>query len=225
MAFSWGQEALAVLSGGAVGFSLGLIGGGGSILAVPLLLYVVGIGDPHVAIGTSALSVAANAFANLLGHWRAGAKFPGDAAVDRVSRGNFLVAGRFEHGAEDPEAAGQQAVARQGGLAVAAGEMHRAVVAAGRVVERVLGDDREGETSARRGSAGGENRKMRGRAAVTSIVLLAPVMLLVVVSVAVIVWSPAVFSMPAKKPTPLVKAASLGSPARLSLLVKCTVPL
>jgi uncharacterized membrane protein YfcA len=49
-----------------------LIGGGGSILAVPLLLYVVDIGDPHVAIGTSALSVAANAFANLFGHWRAG---------------------------------------------------------------------------------------------------------------------------------------------------------
>jgi uncharacterized membrane protein YfcA len=72
MAFSWAQEALAVLSGGAVGFSLGLIGGGGSILAVPLLLYVVDIGDPHVAIGTSALSVAANAFANLFGHWRAG---------------------------------------------------------------------------------------------------------------------------------------------------------
>jgi uncharacterized protein len=72
MVFSWAQEALAVLSGGAVGFSLGLIGGGGSILAVPLLLYVVGIGDPHVAIGTSALSVAANAFANLFGYWRAG---------------------------------------------------------------------------------------------------------------------------------------------------------
>jgi len=72
MEFSWIQQALAVLSGGAVGFSLGLIGAGGSILAVPLLLYVVGISDPHVAIGTSALSVAANAFANLLGHWRAG---------------------------------------------------------------------------------------------------------------------------------------------------------
>src|SRR5262249_17997471 len=72
MVFSWAQEALAVLSGGAVGFSLGLIGGGGSILAVPLLLYVVGVGDPHVAIGTSALSVAANAFANLFGHWRSG---------------------------------------------------------------------------------------------------------------------------------------------------------
>jgi uncharacterized protein len=72
MVFSWAQEALAILSGGAVGFSLGLIGGGGSILAVPLLLYVVDIDDPHVAIGTSALSVAANAFANLFGHWRAG---------------------------------------------------------------------------------------------------------------------------------------------------------
>lgn len=66
------SDLLALLSGGAVGFSLGLIGGGGSILAVPLLLYVVGIKDPHVAIGTSAVAVAVNAFANLLGHWRAG---------------------------------------------------------------------------------------------------------------------------------------------------------
>ena len=72
MDLSWGQDALAVLSGSAVGFSLGLIGGGGSILAVPLLLYVVGIGDAHVAIGTSALSVSANSFGNLVGHWRAG---------------------------------------------------------------------------------------------------------------------------------------------------------
>ncbi len=66
------QIILAVLSGAAVGFSLGLIGGGGSILAVPLLLYVVGIKDPHVAIGTSALAVSVNAFTNLMSHWRAG---------------------------------------------------------------------------------------------------------------------------------------------------------
>lgn len=65
-------ELLTVLSGSLVGFSLGLIGGGGSILAVPLLLYVVGISDPHLAIGTSALAVAANAFANLAHHARAG---------------------------------------------------------------------------------------------------------------------------------------------------------
>jgi uncharacterized membrane protein YfcA len=63
---------LAILSGSVVGFSLGLIGGGGSVLAVPLLLYVVGIADPHVAIGTSALAVAVNAFANLAQHARAG---------------------------------------------------------------------------------------------------------------------------------------------------------
>jgi uncharacterized membrane protein YfcA len=62
----------ALLSGGLVGFSLGLVGGGGSILATPLLLYVVGVAPPHIAIGTSALAVAANAFANLAGHARAG---------------------------------------------------------------------------------------------------------------------------------------------------------
>ena len=62
----------AVLSGAVVGFSLGVIGGGGSILAVPLLLYAVGIKDPHVAIGTSAFAVSINAFVNLLSHWRAG---------------------------------------------------------------------------------------------------------------------------------------------------------
>ncbi|WP_322415368.1 sulfite exporter TauE/SafE family protein [Mesorhizobium huakuii] len=58
-------------SGGLVGFTLGLVGGGGSILATPLLLYVVGVAQPHIAIGTGALAVAANAFANLGGHaWK-----------------------------------------------------------------------------------------------------------------------------------------------------------
>jgi len=66
------QGALGVASGALVGFSLGLIGGGGSILAVPLLIYVVGVADPHVAIGTSAIAVAASALANLLHHGRAG---------------------------------------------------------------------------------------------------------------------------------------------------------
>lgn len=58
----------ALASGGLVGFSLGLIGGGGSILATPLLLYLVGVRDPHVAIGTSALAVSVNAYANLVSH-------------------------------------------------------------------------------------------------------------------------------------------------------------
>ncbi|QSO51813.1 sulfite exporter TauE/SafE family protein [Alicyclobacillus curvatus] len=66
------QIFLSILSGGIVGFTLGLIGGGGSILAVPLLLYVVGLHDPHVVIGSTALAVAVNAFMNLIPHWRAG---------------------------------------------------------------------------------------------------------------------------------------------------------
>jgi uncharacterized membrane protein YfcA len=59
---------LSILSGGVVGFTLGLVGGGGSILAVPLLVYVVGVPGTHVAIGTSAIAVAASAAVNLVGH-------------------------------------------------------------------------------------------------------------------------------------------------------------
>ncbi len=66
------QHLLAVLSGLAVGFSLGLIGGGGSILAVPLLLYLVGYPNAHVVIGTTALAVSVNAYLNLIPHARAG---------------------------------------------------------------------------------------------------------------------------------------------------------
>ena len=63
---------LSLTSGLLVGFSLGLLGGGGSILAVPLLVYVVGVHDTHVAIATSAAAVAASALANLLFHARGG---------------------------------------------------------------------------------------------------------------------------------------------------------
>ncbi len=59
-------------SGSLVGFVLGLVGGGGSVLAVPLLVYVVGVASPHVAIGTSSVAVAANAFVNLISHARQG---------------------------------------------------------------------------------------------------------------------------------------------------------
>nr|WP_301271972.1 sulfite exporter TauE/SafE family protein [Gluconobacter oxydans] len=55
-----------------IGFTLGLIGGGGSILAVPLMVYVVGVKNPHVAIGTSAMAVAVNALTGLVSHARAG---------------------------------------------------------------------------------------------------------------------------------------------------------
>ena len=63
---------LSIGSGGIVGLVLGLVGGGGSILAVPLLVYAVGVRSPHVAIGTSAVAVAASALGNLFPHWRNG---------------------------------------------------------------------------------------------------------------------------------------------------------
>ncbi len=66
------QQVLGIGSGALVGFSLGLIGGGGSILAVPLMIYLVGVPSAHVAIGTSALAVAVNAAANLGQHARRG---------------------------------------------------------------------------------------------------------------------------------------------------------
>ncbi|ARM75667.1 sulfite exporter TauE/SafE family protein [Acidianus manzaensis] len=82
---------LALISGVAVGFSLGLIGGGGSILAVPLLLYFVGLATvpaqyasnptlaheyvgyvDHVALGTTALAVGLNAYINSYMHFKKG---------------------------------------------------------------------------------------------------------------------------------------------------------
>ena len=82
------QYLLGGLSGGIVGFTLGLVGGGGSILAVPLMVYLVGVASPHVAIGTSALAVAANAASGLAQHaragtvkWRCGFLFAGSGIV------------------------------------------------------------------------------------------------------------------------------------------------
>jgi len=51
------QMVLSVVSGLLVGFSLGLIGGEGSILAIPLLIYLVGYDRPHIVIGTTALAL------------------------------------------------------------------------------------------------------------------------------------------------------------------------
>lgn len=64
------QIFLSIISGFLVGFSLGLIGGGGSILAIPLLIYFVGYDHPHIVIGTTALAVSINAFLNLVPHAR-----------------------------------------------------------------------------------------------------------------------------------------------------------
>lgn len=67
------EPAIAIIAGGAaVGFLLAVFGGGGSVLAAPVLLYLGGVRDAHVAIGTASAAVAANAAFNLVGHWRGG---------------------------------------------------------------------------------------------------------------------------------------------------------
>lgn len=66
-----------------IGVSLGLLGGGGSILTVPILRYVLGM-EGHSAIATSLLVVGATSFAGLMAHarkgrvqWRTGFVFGG----------------------------------------------------------------------------------------------------------------------------------------------------
>ncbi len=75
------QGLLGAASGSLIGFTLGLVGGGGSILAVPLMVYLVGVPNAHVAIGTSSLAVAASAAFNLIIHARSGMVKWGCASV------------------------------------------------------------------------------------------------------------------------------------------------
>jgi len=88
MTISAATGALAILSGGLIGTILALIGGGGSILAVPLLVYLVGVTSPHVAIGTAAVSVGLNAALGLSVHakrgtvlWRSGLLFAASGVI------------------------------------------------------------------------------------------------------------------------------------------------
>lgn len=81
--------ALAVL----IGVSLGLLGGGGSILTVPILVYVLGHGT-HEAIATSLLVVGATSVAALIPHarggrvrWKVGALFGATSMVGAYGAG------------------------------------------------------------------------------------------------------------------------------------------
>jgi uncharacterized membrane protein YfcA len=82
-----------------VGLALGLLGGGGSILTVPLLVYVAGM-DAQEAIATSLFVVAVTAVAGLAGHarggtirWRTGLMFGAAGMIGAFAGG--LVGGRL----------------------------------------------------------------------------------------------------------------------------------
>ncbi|MGB3494864.1 MAG: sulfite exporter TauE/SafE family protein [Elainellaceae cyanobacterium] len=59
-----------VLAGG-IGLSLGLLGGGGSVLALPVLVYVMGVA-PKSAIAMTLIIVGTVSLLGLVPHWRAG---------------------------------------------------------------------------------------------------------------------------------------------------------
>ncbi|MFH9067120.1 sulfite exporter TauE/SafE family protein [Streptomyces coeruleorubidus] len=62
---------LALIAGGVVGLALGALGGGGSVLAVPALIYLLGF-PPAAATTTALLIVVATSLTALYGHARAG---------------------------------------------------------------------------------------------------------------------------------------------------------
>jgi hypothetical protein len=76
-----------------IGVSLGLLGGGGSILTLPILVYVMGLGT-HEAIATSLLVVAVTSAAALVPHarggrvrWRTGLLFGATSMVGAYAAG------------------------------------------------------------------------------------------------------------------------------------------
>ena len=62
---------LSLILGTAIGLSLGALGGGGSILTVPALVYALGVSAKH-ATGASLLIVGLSALLGMLAHARAG---------------------------------------------------------------------------------------------------------------------------------------------------------
>ena len=62
---------IAIPAGLLIGLSLGALGGGGSILTVPALVYLLHQ-QPHAATTASLLIVGITALAGMTAHWRAG---------------------------------------------------------------------------------------------------------------------------------------------------------
>ncbi len=74
---------LALVFGLIVGLSLGLTGGGGSLFAVPLLVFGLAM-SPSDAVAVSLLAVAAVALVGVLRQWRSGLLVPRGAALMAV---------------------------------------------------------------------------------------------------------------------------------------------
>jgi uncharacterized membrane protein YfcA len=88
---------LASLLSGVAGLSLGLLGGGGSVLAVPILLYAAHL-DPDAAITLSLLMVGLGSLAATVPHARAGnVSVRAALAFAAASLAGSFVGGRLSH--------------------------------------------------------------------------------------------------------------------------------
>ncbi|MBE9136428.1 sulfite exporter TauE/SafE family protein [Nodosilinea sp. LEGE 07088] len=65
------QWIVGLVMAGGIGLSLGLMGGGGSVLALPVLVYVMGV-SPKSAIAMTLVIVGTVSLLGLIPHWRAG---------------------------------------------------------------------------------------------------------------------------------------------------------
>ena len=84
------MELLGFLFAFIIGITLGMLGGGGSILTVPVFVYVLHY-DPKLAIAMSLPVVGATSLVGAIGHWRAGNVRLGEALFFGV----FAVTGAF----------------------------------------------------------------------------------------------------------------------------------
>lgn len=85
-----------------VGLSLGALGGGGSILAVPVLVYAAGQ-DPKAATATSLLLVGTAAIVGMGDHWRAGRVRVGTGVVFGLTGIGGSIAGSALNHRVDPD--------------------------------------------------------------------------------------------------------------------------
>lgn len=80
-----------------IGLTLGLLGGGGSILALPMLIYVLAV-EPKDAIASSLLIVGTTSLVGVVAHARAGrVRWPIGLAFGVAGMAGAFVGGRLAH--------------------------------------------------------------------------------------------------------------------------------
>ena len=83
---------------GIIGITLGMLGGGGSILTVPVFVYVLGY-DPKLAIAMSYPVVGVTTLVGAVGRYRAGfVNIPRALIVGAASMSAAFLAARLSHG-------------------------------------------------------------------------------------------------------------------------------